>query len=227
MTVIGITSYLAHATWGPWTDVRVSLLPYTYVTAVTDAGGRPVLLPAIVDADETGTLDLLDGLIVGGGPDIDPALYGRERGPHDVVVAPERDQAESALLRGALDRDLPVLGICRGMQLLNVVRGGTLVAHLPEHGTAPGSFTLHDVLVRADSVVGAAVGERATVHSGHHQGVDSVGRGLRVVGRARDGVIEAIEDPSARFCVGVLWHPEQGSERGLFRALVAAAASPA
>jgi len=227
MTVIGITSYLAHATWGPWTDVRVSLLPYTYVTAVTDAGGRPVLLPTIVDADETGALDLLDGLIVGGGPDIDPALYGRERGPHAIIAAPERDQAESALLRGALDRDLPVLGICRGMQLLNVLRGGTLVADLPRHGTAPGSFTLHGVQVCADSAVGAAIGERAVVHSGHHQGVESVGRGLRVVGRAPDGVIEAIEDPSARFCVGVLWHPEQGSDRGLFRALVGAAAARA
>jgi putative glutamine amidotransferase len=225
VTVIGITSYLTQATWGPWADVRVSLLPYTYVRAVSDAGGRPVLLPTIPGADETGTLDLLDGLILGGGPDIDPALYGRAAGPHTVVSAPERDEAESALLRGALERDLPVLGICRGMQLLNIVRGGTLVQHLPEHATPPGSFTRHEVVVQPDSVVGAAIGGHADVHSGHHQGVESVGRGLCVVGRAPDGVIEAIEDPSARFCVGVLWHPEQGSDRELFRALVAAAAS--
>jgi putative glutamine amidotransferase len=223
VTVIGITSYLAQASWGPWADVRVSLLPYTYVRAVSDADGRPVLLPTIPGADETATLDLLDGLILGGGPDIDPALYGRAPGPHTAVSAPERDQAESALLRGALERDLPVLGICRGMQLLNVVRGGTLVQHLPEHATAPGSFTQHEIVIRRDSVVGAAIGERAFVESGHHQGVESVGRGLRVVGRAPDGVIEAIEDPSARFCVGALWHPEQGSDGGLFRALVAAA----
>jgi putative glutamine amidotransferase len=226
VTVIGITSYLAQASWGPWADVRVSLLPYTYVRAVTEAGGRPVLLPTIPGADEAGTLDLLDGLILGGGPDIDPALYGRAPGPDTVVSAPERDEAESALLRGALARDLPVLGICRGMQLLNVVRGGTLVQHLPEHATAPGSFERHEVVIRPDSVVGAAVGRPALVESGHHQGVESVGRGLRVVGRAPDGVIEAIEDPSARFCVGVLWHPEQGPDRGLFRALVAAAARP-
>jgi putative glutamine amidotransferase len=226
VTVIGITSYLAQASWGPWADVRVSLLPYTYVRAVTEAGGRPVLLPTIPGADEAGTLDLLDGLILGGGPDIDPALYGRSPGPDTVVSAPERDEAESALLRGALARDLPVLGICRGMQLLNVVRGGTLVQHLPEHATAPGSFERHQVVIRPDSVVGAAVGRPALVESGHHQGVESVGRGLRVVGRAPDGVIEAIEDPSARFCVGVLWHPEQGPDRGLFRALVAAAPRP-
>ncbi|MFZ0387625.1 MAG: gamma-glutamyl-gamma-aminobutyrate hydrolase family protein [Solirubrobacteraceae bacterium] len=220
--MIGITAYLAQASWGPWADVRVSLLPYTYVRAVTDAGGRPVLLPTIPGADETGTLDLLDGLILGGGPDIDPARYGQAAGPHTVASAPERDEAESALLRGALDRDLPVLGICRGMQLLNIVRGGTLVQHLSEHATPPGSFGQHEVVVQLDSVVGAAIGGHAVVHSGHHQGVASVGCGLRVVGQAPDGVIEAIEDPYARFCVGALWHPEQGSDGGLFRALVEA-----
>src|ERR1700733_13499692 len=110
VTVIGITSYLTQATWGPWADVRVSLLPYTYVDAVTDAGGRPVLLPTIPGADETGTLDLLDGLILGGGPDIDPALYGAAAGPHTVVSAPERDETGGALLAGGVERDLPCWG---------------------------------------------------------------------------------------------------------------------
>ena len=116
-----------------------------------------------------------------------------------------------------------MLGICRGMQLLNVVRGGTLVQHLPEHATVPGRFSRHEVRIEPLSVCGRAVGEHAVVHSGHHQGVQRVGDGLCAVGWAPDGVIEAIEDPGARFCVGVLWHPEQGSDRGLFRALVAAA----
>jgi putative glutamine amidotransferase len=223
MAVIGLTSYLATASWGPWSDVQVSLLPYTYVRAVSEAGGRPVLLPTLPDADDGATLDLLDGLILGGGPDIDPALYGQAAGPHTMARAPERDRAEAALLRGALARDLPVLGICRGMQLLDVVRGGTLHQHLAEHATPPGSFALHEVRIEPDSVCGRALGGRVVVHSGHHQGVDRVGDGLRVVGSASDGVIEAIEDPAARFCVGALWHPEQGTQPGLFEALVAAA----
>ena len=224
--MIGITSYLATASWGPWSGIEVSLLPQTYVRAVSGAGGRPVLLPTLPDADDAAPLDLIDGLILGGGPDIDPALYGAVAGPHTLARAPERDRAESSLLRGALARDLPVLGICRGMQLLNVVRGGTLVQHLPEHATPPGSFARHEVRIDPLSVCARAIGEHAVVHSGHHQGVERVGDGLRVVGWASDGVIEAIEDPSARFCVGVLWHPEQGPDRGLFRALVAAAPRP-
>ena len=222
--IIGICAVKERARWAFW-DQEAHLVADSYVSGLQRAGAIAILLPV----DRRAPLRLLepiDGLVLIGGADIDPRSYGAPTDPAVESTYPERDQFELALLRGAIDRELPVLAICRGMQLLNVVRGGTLVQHLPEHATAPGSFERHQVVIRPDSVVGAAVGRPALVESGHHQGVESVGRGLRVVGRAPDGVIEAIEDPSARFCVGVLWHPEQGPDRGLFRALVAAAPRP-
>ena len=164
--------------------------------------------------------------MLSGGSDVDPASYGAE--PHEATDPPreERDRAELALLEAALARDLPVLAVCRGSQLLNVARGGDLVQHLPEevghdrHKHTPGTFADHDVRVEPDSRLGRIIGERAPVKSHHHQGYSRVGAGLEPVAWAEDGTIEALEDPTRRFALGVLWHPEEDEDRALFEALV-------
>ncbi|MDP9222792.1 MAG: gamma-glutamyl-gamma-aminobutyrate hydrolase family protein, partial [Actinomycetota bacterium] len=162
---------------------------------------------------------------------IDPALYGdRERSDRDGL-RPDRDNAEMLLLEAALRRDLPVLAVCRGMQLLNVSRGGDLIHHLPDvtgadtHRQRPGHFAEHDVTIAPDSGLGRLVGDRGSVRSHHHQGIAGVGRGLREVAWADDSTIEGIEDPQHKFAIGVLWHPEEGEDRKLFEALVDAARS--
>lgn len=225
--VIGITTYVADARWGPW-DQPAALVPRGYVDAVWRAGGRPVLLPPSREA-VADTLELVDGLILCGGPDVEPSLYGQRRAAATVHLSPERDLPELDLLQGAVARDRPVLGICRGMQLLNVACGGSLVQHLPDaighdrHATRPGRFDLHQVQTVAGSRVAAILGAGALVHSGHHQGLAALGEGLTVGARAADGTIEAIERPASRFVVGVLWHPEQGEDGRLFTALARAA----
>jgi len=179
-----------------------------------------------------GVLDGLDALVLTGGSDVGPEVYGAEPHPETVGVHPHRDRSELELLTGAIDRDLPVLGICRGMQLLNIVRGGTLQQHLADvvadgglHKGPPGTFTRHAVRLTAGSLVASLLGEQAEVHSCHHQAPDRIGDGLEVTGDAADGVVEAIELPGAAFCLGVLWHPEEDAEGGgpLFRGLVEAA----
>jgi gamma-glutamyl-gamma-aminobutyrate hydrolase PuuD len=196
-----------------------------YVDAVERAGGRALLVPPSTDGvDET--LDAVDGLIFSGGSDLDPALYGQEPHPETVGLVPERDRAELALLEGALARDMPVLAICRGSQVLNVALGGDLVQHLPDvvgdekHKHTPGVFADHEVSLERGSRLGELLGERAPVKSHHHQGFGRLGEGLRVSAVAGDGVVEAIEDPRRRFALGVLWHPEAGEDRALFEALV-------
>ena len=172
------------------------------------------------------TLDALDGLLLSGGADLDPASYGAEAHPETNGVRPDRDRAELALLEGALARDMPVLAVCRGSQVLNVARGGDLVQHLPEvvghegHKQTPGVFAEHDVDVLPETKLHEVVGERAPVKSHHHQGYGRLGEGLREAARAEDGTVEAIEDPSRRFALGVLWHPEEGEDAALFEALV-------
>ncbi len=201
------------------------MLPFSYVRSVELAGGRPILIPPVDDAVGE-TLDVLDGLVLSGGADIDPENYGAERHPETTITQPERDRAELVLLRAALDRELPVLAICRGMQMLNVVHGGRLHQHLPElvghngHREVPGTFSRHEVKLDPASRTGELLGERATVHSSHHQGLDHVGTAIRAVGWAEDGMIEAIEDPAHRFAIGVLWHPEEDEDKRLFTALV-------
>ena len=225
--VIGITTYVEPAAWGQW-NLPAALIPYSYVQAVEASGGRALLVPPSDDGIEE-TLDALDGLLFSGGSDIDPELYGQE--PHPTVqdVARVRDDAELALLRAALDRDMPVLAICRGSQVLNVALGGDLVQHLPEvvgdekHKHTPGQFSDHDVDVDDGTRLGGIVGDRAPVKSHHHQGFGRLGEGLREAARADDGTVEAIEDPSRRFAIGVLWHPEAGEDAALFEALVAEA----
>ena len=203
-------------------------MPHAYVEAVERAGGRALLVPPSTDGvDET--LDAVDGLIFSGGSDLDPALYGQEPHPETRDVARGRDDSELALLRGALERELPVLAICRGSQVLNVALGGDLVQHLPEvvgdekHKHTPGTFADHEVSLDAGSRLGTLLGTRVPVKSHHHQGFGRLGNGLAAVARAEDGTVEALEDPSRRFAVGVLWHPEAGEDARLFEALVAEA----
>ncbi len=225
--LIGITCYVEQATWGPWC-VPAALVPLTYVRAIEEAGGRALLLPPS-DAAVEETLDALDGLLLSGGADIDPALYGAAEHSETEAVRADRDSAEMLLLEAALRRDLPMLAICRGMQLLNVARGGVLVQHLPDvtgtqtHKQQAGQFAEHDVTVALDSRIGELVGDRGSVRSHHHQGIDSVGNGLREVAWAEDDTVEGIEDPDRTFAIGVLWHPEEGEDRKLFEGLVAAA----
>jgi gamma-glutamyl-gamma-aminobutyrate hydrolase PuuD len=225
--LIGITTYVTAAKWGVW-DSEAALVPAAYVRGIEAAGGRPVLVPPSDDGVEE-TLEAIHGLVLPGGADLAPELYGQQPHQETYGVVPERDRAELALLQGALERDLPVLAICRGSQVLNIARGGDLVQHLPEvvghegHKVRPGVFAEHDVQVDAQSRLGGLVGAHAPIKSHHHQGFGRVGDGLREVAWAEDGIVEAIEDPEAPFVLGVLWHPEAGEDEALFRALVDAA----
>ena len=226
--LIGITAYAEpSARWGAW-DLPAALVPLAYVRAIEEAGGRPLLVPPSEDGVEE-TLAILDGILFSGGSDLDPELYSQPAHPETNGVRPDRDRGELALLTGALERDLPVLAVCRGSQVLNVARGGDLVQHLPEvvgdekHKHKPGVFADHEVDVKPESRVGSLLGERAPVKSHHHQGFGRVGEGLVETAWAEDGTLEALEDPTKRFAVGVLWHPEEGKDRALFEALVEAA----
>jgi gamma-glutamyl-gamma-aminobutyrate hydrolase PuuD len=223
--LIGITSYAEDdVRWGVWSQ-PAALIPLAYVEAVKRAGGRPLLVPPSEDGIEE-TLDALDGLLFSGGSDLDPDLYGAEAHPETNGVRPERDRAELALLEAALARDMPVLAVCRGSQVLNIARGGDLVQHLPEvvgdekHKHTPGVFADHDVDLERGTHLEALLGERAPVKSHHHQGYGRIGEGLVEAARAEDGTVEALEDPSRRFALGVLWHPEAGEDFALFEALV-------
>lgn len=234
--VIGICTALERARWSVW-DMDAALLPMNYIQAVQRAGGVAVLLPPDAHvAEEPGALlELLDGLILAGGADIDPDSYGQERDPHTVDTVPERDRFEIALARGAIERDLPLLGICRGMQLINVACGGTLIQHLPdrfghgEHRRVVGSFdgAEHDVDL-LDGTLAQRAADGQSVHatkSHHHQGVDCLGAGLVVSGVSalQDDLTEAIEAPDRSFVLGVQWHPEADETSTVIASLVAAA----
>jgi putative glutamine amidotransferase len=222
--VIGITSYAEEVTWGAWVEAA-ALVPLSYVHAIERAGGRPLVVPPSEDSiDET--LAVLDGIIFSGGSDLDPAHYGAVPHPETDDAREVRDRAELALLTAALERDMPVLAVCRGSQVLNVALGGDLVQHLPDtlghegHRHTPGAWSDHEVKLEPESRVGGLLGERTPVKSHHHQGYGRIGEGLRETGWADDGTVEALEDPSKRFAVGVLWHPEEGEDLALFEALV-------
>lgn len=227
--IIGITSYAQPAKWGAW-ELPAALIPLSYVESVEQAGGRALIVPPSEEGiDET--LDVLDAIIFSGGIDIDPAQYGAERHPATDPAQVHRDAGELRLLEAALDRDLPTLAICRGFQLLNVLRGGDLIQHLPEevghegHRETPGVFAQHPVDVRDGTRLEEILGSRhSSVRSSHHQGVGRVGEGLVESAFAEDGSLEAIEDPSKTFALGVLWHPEmEADDKRLFEALVAEA----
>ena len=221
--IVGITTYLTRAQWGAW-DLDAALVPASYVRAVERAGGAALLVPPGAAVDET--LDVVDGLIFSGGSDLDPTLYGEEAHETTVRVVRERDDFELELMRAALERDVPMLAICRGSQVLNVALGGGIEQHVPDrvgtdaHKEKAGVFAEHDVAVVAETRLATILGDRADVKSHHHQGYGDLGEGLKEAARAPDGTIEALEDPSRRFTLGVLWHPEEGEDLSLFEALV-------
>src|SRR5918993_5629714 len=216
--VIGICSAIETARWGAW-EAQCDLAPRSYSLAVQRAGGLALLLPPDdALAEEPGQLlDLLDGLVLAGGSDVDPGSYGAGPHPETRGTRPERDRFELGLGHRALERDLPLLGICRGMQMLNVVAGGTLHQHLPErlghedHRHTPGTFSDHGVRLEPGSLAERVVGEeRSDVKSHHHQGIADLGDGVKITGWAEeDEIPEAIEMPERSFAVGVLWHPEE------------------
>ncbi len=240
--VIGMCAALERARWSVW-DQQAMLLPRNYVDAVQLAGGLVLMLPIdpLLAEDPSEVLELIDGLVLTGGADIDPGSYGAETHAETVDTVIERDAFEIALTRAAIERDLPVLGICRGMQLINVACGGTLLQHLPEryghheHRRVVGSFdgADHDVLLSEGSLAASAAGELShATKSHHHQGVDRLGEGLTVSGVSTlDDLPEAIEwdgsrsPPARRFVLGVQWHPEADTASRVVGAFVAEAAA--
>jgi putative glutamine amidotransferase len=232
---IGICAAVEQARFGVW-DQQATLLPHGYARAVQAAGGLAFLLPPDDEAAEhpAELLDRLDGLMLAGGRDVDPLSYGARPDPETGEPSPERDRFELALATAALDRDLPLLGVCRGMQMLNVACGGTLVQHLEgelcaRHRHTPGVFSDHDVVLEPGSLAARAAGaERIAVRSHHHQAIGELGEELVVSGHApEDGIAEAIELPGKRFVLGVLWHPEEDEASGVIGALVQAAGAGA
>jgi len=222
--LIGITTDVQKAAFGAWEE-ESALVPTDYTRAVEVAGGRPLLIPPSGDGLEE-TLDVLDGVVFSGGSDVGPDTYGHDPHPETKGVIEERDQFELALLHAALERDMPVLAVCRGSQILNVALGGDLVQHLPDgtHQNPPARFVRHEVRVRSDSRAGEALGASAKVSCYHHQAVGRLGDGLRATAWAGDDVVEAVELPGRRFAVGVQWHPENDlDDLRVFRALADAA----
>ncbi|MGK2954545.1 MAG: gamma-glutamyl-gamma-aminobutyrate hydrolase family protein [Solirubrobacterales bacterium] len=230
--LIGITAATETARWGAWNQ-PADLAPTGYALTVQRAGAVALLLPTdpVVTEDPGPLLQRLDGLILTGGVDVDPASYGADPSPETADIRPGRDQFEISLAKSALESDLPVLGICRGFQLINVAAGGDLAQHLPDvlgherHRTVPGRFDEHDVELTEGSRIARLCGTtRLTVTSHHHQGLNRIGTGLEVTGFAvPDGIAEAIEVDGKYFALGVQWHPEIEENDCLIAALVDAA----
>ena len=231
--VIGIGAAVERASWRSWVDEPCNLSPRSYSLAVQRAGGTALLLPPDDDVAERPDvlLDVIDGLVLAGGSDIDPASYGARPHPATTGTWPERDRFELALAHRSIERELPVLGICRGMEMLNVALGGTLDQHLPErlghedHCHTPGAFSDHEVRLESGSLAARAVGAETTaVKSHHHQGLDELGERLVATGWAtEDGIVEAIELEGRPYALGVLWHPEADERSRVVGSLVEAA----
>jgi putative glutamine amidotransferase len=232
--LIGISTYVAKVTWGGW-ERPAAVLPQSYYELVASAGGRPVLLPPLRTAPSgpgfgaAEAIGRLDGLVLTGGGDVDPRAYGETPAPEVVGVNIVRDESERALLAAALEADLPVFAVCRGCQILNVERGGTLHQHLPEvighdgHRTAPYVFGEVKVVTEPETLTSSVFGATTTVRCSHHQAIRNLGSGLVATAHADDGVIEAVELAGATFVLGVQWHPEEAGDERPFAALVAAA----
>lgn len=238
--LIGVTTYRQDTRWWSW-DRDAALVPGTYLDLVVRAGGWPVLLPPLAEgvAEEgdavavsrmTGTLtDTLDGLVVIGGGDVSAERYGHPPDERNGGMSTYRDELEFQLVDAALDRDLPLLAICRGHQILNVLLGGTLVQQLPDllgstrHQPEPGAFGEVTVVTEPGTIVHGLLGDRAQVQCSHHQAIELLGDSLLVTARSDDGVIEAVEVLGRSFAVGVQWHPEEDGDVRLFDGLVVAA----
>ena len=227
---IGVVADRRTAGFGAWRDVELSLVWNHYVEALTRAGAAPVVFPAsecYAEAPEL-ALELVDGLLLTGGRDLDATAYGEQPNPENEPGDPLRDRVELAIARAALARDLPTLGVCRGMQVLNVVLGGGIDQHLPDperlHRRGPGAFVDHDVEAVGGTRLASILGsEPVTVRSHHHQGVAPLAPSLTVAARSSDGVVEGAEDPGRSFCTAVLWHPEENLDGGglaIYEALV-------
>ena len=230
--MIGLCAGVQRGRFGAWDEMAV-MLPLAYAKAVQAAGAMALMLPPddAVAQQPDRALELLDGLVLAGGGDIDPTSYGRRPHPETSGACPARDRFELALASRALERDLPLLGVCRGMQLLNVAAGGTLVQHLPDvvghdgHRRLPAGFADHEVRLEHGSLAARAAGEELhAVKSHHHQAPEELGDGVVATGWAvADGLVEAIELPVRRFALGVLWHPEEDERSRVMAALVAEA----
>ena len=221
--VIGLSAYREDAKYGVW-EQRTDLLCAEYATAVERSGGAPLLLPVQDPAHADAVVSRIDALIIAGGADVDPASYQADPHPKTSKVRPDRDAWEIALLEAAEGRGVPVLGICRGMQLMAVHAGGSLDQHLPDeldstlHSPDGGTYNDVTVFMHAGTKLHDVLGERTTVRCHHHQGVREH-PGFEVAGRADDGTLEAMERPGERFAVAVQWHPEAGTDMRLFEAL--------
>lgn len=228
--LIGLTTYREEAAWGVWRQ-RADVLPTQYAAAVEETGGIPVLLPPV---GQPGAADAvvarLDGLVISGGADVDPGRYGEEPHPRTASWRPDRDAWEAALLDAADAAGLPVLGVCRGMQVMAVHAGGALEQHVPDlvdheqHSPGGDEFGAVEVSTVPGTRIAGLVGERLSVSCHHHQSVRTH-PGFAPVAHAADGTLEAMEAPGDRFCVGVQWHPETAADVGLLAGLVRAAAA--
>lgn len=224
---VGLTTYRERAAWTVWNQPS-DLLPIGYADAVATAGGIPLLLPPADPGRAAATVETLDGLVLSGGADIDPERYGARPHPQTGPIRDDRDNWEIALVQAALGRDIPILAICRGIQVLNVALGGDLIQHLPDvvgnsdHCETFGKMGRHDVRLAETGIIGGILGNRATVATHHHQAVDNLGSGLIPTGWAADGIIEAVERAKSTWVVGVQWHPEAHDGAELFAAFIAA-----
>ena len=224
--IIGITSELDAARWGDWIR-EAAISPLSYTRAVERAGGAPVMVPPVPPASVAAYIESFDGLVFSGGRDMDPSLYDQERLEASDEPDRRRDRFELALMRAALDANLPFIAIGRGLHVLTLARGGTLTQDLPGHRAARARYTPHDVILGPDSALGKLLGARVEVPAAHHQAPYHLGDGLTVAGWSPDGeVTEAVEVDGHRFGIGIHWHPEEGDDPRLLTAFLEAAATP-